>query len=197
MRHFSIFVGQAIPGYFLEQDPSVFEHHVKVNYLGAVNTAKAAASKLIQSKIQHGRIVFVGSTLSLMGLTGYSAYAPTKAALRSIADCLRQELLPYNIHVSIYLPGTILSPGHAQEDKTKPEITKKLEGSSAELTPDQCAQALISGLNKGRFMITSDFDTDIIRASVVGMSPRGNVVWDVLLGLIGMVRSCLFRYFVE
>lgn len=38
---------------------------------------------MIKHQVQ-GKIVFVGSTLSLMGLVGYSQYAPSKAALKSM-----------------------------------------------------------------------------------------------------------------
>jgi 3-dehydrosphinganine reductase len=33
---------------------------------------------------------------------GYSAYAPTKWALRGLAQSLSQELLPYNIWLSLW-----------------------------------------------------------------------------------------------
>ena len=35
--------GSAKPGYFLEQDVSIFERSIKLNYLGTVNAAKIAA----------------------------------------------------------------------------------------------------------------------------------------------------------
>lgn len=39
-----------------------------------------------------GRICIIGSALSLVGFVGYTAYAPSKWALRGLADCLRNEV---------------------------------------------------------------------------------------------------------
>lgn len=93
-----------------------------------------------------GKIVLVSSTLGLMGLVGYSQYSPMKFAIRGLAETLRSEMLLYGITVHCYFPGTILSPGYEQENRTKPELTKKLEGGPEEgLTPKQCAEGLIKG----------------------------------------------------
>ncbi len=38
----------------------------------------------------------------LSGTFGYSAYAPTKWALKGFAEVMYQELLPYNIWISVW-----------------------------------------------------------------------------------------------
>lgn len=53
--------------------------------------------------------------MGLLGFAGYSAYAPTKFALRGLADCLRNELKQYGIGVHIFFPGNIDSPGFENE----------------------------------------------------------------------------------
>lgn len=45
-----------------------------------------------------------------------------------------------------YFPGTILSPGYQEENKTKPAITSELEGGDGDgLTPEACARGLLRG----------------------------------------------------
>ncbi|OMJ20186.1 3-ketodihydrosphingosine reductase TSC10 [Smittium culicis] len=115
-----------------------------------------------------GNIILVGSTLSMLSFIGFSQYSPTKFAVKGLAESLRSELLVYGINVSLYLPGTILSPGLEQENRTKPQITKTLEGSEEGLTPEQCADALVSGLKRGESIITSDLISNIFRVSTRG-----------------------------
>ena len=95
-----------------------------------------------------GRLVLVSSTLGLMGLIGYSSYAPTKFALRGLAETLRQELIPFEIKTHIYYVTTIKSAGYATENETKPEITKIIEGSEdSDSNPLVRARTLLNGNN--------------------------------------------------
>ena len=58
-------------------------------------------------------------------------------------------------HVKIHtiFPGTILSPGLENENKTKPDITFILEESDPQQTPDQVAKNAIAGLENGGYLI--------------------------------------------
>ena len=62
-----------------------------------------------------GKFVLTASTMGLIGFAGYSSYAPTKYALRGLAESLRNEFLMYGIGVHIYYPGTMFSPGYENE----------------------------------------------------------------------------------
>ena len=78
--------------------------------------------------------------------------------IAGLAECLRSEFQLYSIDIHTYFPGTILSPGYEQENRTKPQITKDLEGDDSEgLSPEECAKALI----KGVCLTNSDEVTDI------------------------------------
>ena len=104
-----------------------------------------------------------------------------------LAEGLRQELLPHDIGIHLYLPGTILTPGYEKENQIKPEVTKKLEAGSGFSKPEDCALQLLKGMEKNHFIITSDFDTEIIRASTIGLSSVSGRfwLWDILLATIG------------
>jgi NAD(P)-dependent dehydrogenase (short-subunit alcohol dehydrogenase family) len=54
-----------------------------------------------------GRIVMIGSMHASFPVAFRSGYAASKAALRTMADCLRAELAPDGIGVSTVQPGSI------------------------------------------------------------------------------------------
>src|SRR5262249_13083748 len=84
--------GGAHPGYFETLDESVFHDQIDVDYFGTLHAARAVVPAMIRRR--RGHIVMVSSTAALVGVFGYSAYAPAKAAVRSLAETLRPELAP-------------------------------------------------------------------------------------------------------
>jgi 3-dehydrosphinganine reductase len=103
------------------------------------------------------KIIFTASLLSFSVLPGYAAYAPSKAAIRMLADTLREECVLYDIDVHCTFPANILSPGFEIEEQTKPEITKKMEGTAGAETPEDVARKIIARLERGDKMITYEF----------------------------------------
>ena len=80
-----------------------------------------------------------------------------KSAIESLSIILRQELSPYNYRVTCVFPGNFQSEGFEEEQKTKPDITKKIEGPSNPIPGDECARLIIDQLDKGYDSITTDF----------------------------------------
>ena len=103
------------------------------------------------------KIVFTASLLSFTVIPGYAAYSPAKAAIRMLADTLREEFLLYDIDVHCSFPVNVLSPGFEEEEKTKPEITKKIEGTAGADTPEVAARKIIDRLERGHKHITYEF----------------------------------------
>ncbi|OLY81069.1 hypothetical protein AYI68_g4829 [Smittium mucronatum] len=89
--------------------------------------------------------LFVEQDIQIFETSMQLNYFGSLYTVHGLAESLRNELLAYGINVSLYLPGTILSPGLQKENLMKPEITKELEGAEDGLTPEQCADALVSG----------------------------------------------------
>jgi NAD(P)-dependent dehydrogenase (short-subunit alcohol dehydrogenase family) len=79
-----------------------------VNYLGIVKSLEAIIPLMTLSR--HGQIALMGSLSGYRGSTGQAAYAPSKAAIISLAECLLQELLREGIHISIINPGVVDTP---------------------------------------------------------------------------------------
>jgi 3-dehydrosphinganine reductase len=109
------------------------------------------------------KIVFTASLLSFTAVPGYAAYAPAKAAIRMLADTLREECLLYDIDIHCSFPANILSPGFENEEKTKPDITRTIEGAAGAETPETVAQNIIQRLERGHKHITYEMNGDIVK----------------------------------
>ena len=131
----------------------------------------------------------------------FARIAPSKHALRSLADCLRDELevaFRGSTTIHIYFVSTINSKGFLEEQKTKPEITKKIEGNeSSDSSPESRAISLLKGIEKGKFHITSDFITDIFRVSMIGISQSNNFFLDSILLLFGWIMIGIWKFYVD
>ena len=62
------------------------------------------AVRIMQEHKAAGDIVCVSSTAALISFAGYTAYCPSKYALRAFAEGLRNELAPMGIRVSMFFP---------------------------------------------------------------------------------------------
>eukprot|EP00128_Syssomonas_multiformis_P007999 Colp12_sorted_trinity150504_noHs@19527 len=187
--------GLAYPGFFHEQDISVFRDEMNLNYFGCVHAAKAVVDDMIANK--SGHIVFVSSAAAFVGMVGYTQYCASKFAVRGLADCLRNELLPHKVRVTIYYPANIKSPGFEQEERTKPAVTKAIEGTGSLCTPESAADSLISGIKAGDYAITNDFGAGLLRMGVSGCTPRSNLLIELaLLPLVGLIGAG-FTFFMD
>lgn len=94
--------GAAAPGLFLEMPLSIFEQQMDLNYLGTVRSIKAVLPQMVQQR--RGKIIIVASGAAVASFMGYSSYAPTKWALRGLADALRNEMTGLGVTVHIAYP---------------------------------------------------------------------------------------------
>lgn len=143
--------GYARPGYFEELPLEIFDEMMNTNYMGAVNLTKALLPEMM--KRGGGHVTFVSSLVGLMGVFGYTAYAPSKFALRGFAESLRLEMKPHGILVSICYPADTDTPGYANENRTKPPETRAIEGNVKMMSPEAAARKLLDGMAAGKFHI--------------------------------------------
>lgn len=115
--------------------------HQQVNVSGAWHLLDAVLPILL--KQGHGHLSLVASVAGYRGLPNSLAYGPTKAALQNLADTLYIDLHDHGLGVSIVNPGFVATPLTAQNQFNMPAL----------LTPEQAAQAILSGWEKGRFEI--------------------------------------------
>ncbi|CAF1085615.1 unnamed protein product [Rotaria sordida] len=78
---------------------------MNVNFFGHVAMTKKFLPLLIAK--HDSRVVNMSSMCGFISLPGSGAYSASKYALESFSDCLRREMAPWNLRVSIIEPGTM------------------------------------------------------------------------------------------
>lgn len=93
--------GLSEPATLAEETAEHFDRHFAVNVRGALFGIQAALPLLSGGS----SVVLMGSIADCMGVTPFSTYAATKAALRSYARSWAAELAPRRIRVNVVAPG--------------------------------------------------------------------------------------------
>ena len=79
-----------------------------VNFFGHVAMTKKFLPLLITRS--GSRVVNICSVAGYLASAGMSAYCASKFALESFSDCLRREMFPWGLRVSIIEPGFMRTP---------------------------------------------------------------------------------------
>ena len=161
--------GVAHPGYIQDLDPQVFREEMDVNYFGTLNAIKAVVPSMIER--HHGTIVGVSSAAGILGIFGYTAYSPTKFAVRGLLESLRAEMKPHNVAVHCVFPADIDTPQLEFENRTKPPETAAIAGTIKPLPPGDVAEAIVAALNKPKFAVFTDTKTRLL-GPVSGIAPN-------------------------
>jgi 3-dehydrosphinganine reductase len=144
--------GTARPGKFEELPMGVLKQSMAVNYFGTLYAVKALVPSMRRRRT--GAVVLISSGAGLTGLFGYAAYAPSKFALRGLAEVLRAELKGTGVQVSIVYPPDTDTPQLAEENLTKPVETKALTAGAGLWTADAVARVTLEAVERGSFAIT-------------------------------------------
>jgi len=102
------FAGIGLRGFFEDLTVEEIRQVFEVNLFGAIVLTQLALPYMRQRRA--GRIVFVSSAAGRMGTMSISGYAASKFAIEGLAECLWQEVQPFNIHISLLEPGLINTP---------------------------------------------------------------------------------------
>ncbi|WP_230362695.1 SDR family oxidoreductase [Ancylobacter sp. Lp-2] len=152
--------GIAEPGLFLDQPLAAHEAQLATNYLGSLYLSHAAARHMAAAG--SGRLVFVSSGAGLFGIYGYSAYAPSKFAVRGLAEVLRVELAPLGIGVTVAYPPDTRTPQLEAERRTKPAATRLITAGGGEWEAEAVARKIIAGALAGRFTVAPGLPTAFV-----------------------------------
>ncbi len=90
-----------------------FEHSWRVNALGALAASQAVIPAMKAAGC--GNIIFIGATASLRGGPRTAAFAPAKAAQRSLAQSMARTLGPHGIHVSLIVVDAVVDLPHTRQ----------------------------------------------------------------------------------
>lgn len=127
-------------------DHSVFEHLMRVNYLGAVWLTGAALAHLRASR---GQIVVISSLTGLTGVPTRSGYAASKHALHGFFDSLRIELRGSGVDVTMVCPDFVKSEIHRRAIGAdgKPLGSTPMREAKI-MSADECARRILRAARK-------------------------------------------------
>jgi 3-dehydrosphinganine reductase len=143
--------GIAYPGKFIDLDLNIFKEVMDINYLGTVSLTKLIVPEMINKN--SGYIVNISSLAALIGIYGYSAYAPSKYAVRGFSRCIRSELKSHGIDVSVVLPPDTDTPQLEFEHSLLPDITREINKNGGILSAEKVAAVILKGMRKKKFTI--------------------------------------------
>ncbi len=90
---------------------AIDEEHLEKSFIANVKGTLYAAQKALPLLQDEGTIILLGSISTVRAVPGFSAYAASKAAIRSFARQWMLELAPRRIRVNVISPGPIDTPG--------------------------------------------------------------------------------------
>lgn len=148
------------PGSFLKQGLEDHVAQIQTNYLGSLYFANAVCTHMTSGT--KGKLVFIASGAAFVGLYGYSTYAPSKFAVRGLAECLRVELKGHGISVTLVCPGDTDTPQLAAELPARPKVTSILAKGGRILSPDLVARRVVKAATRGDFLVTIGWQLNVL-----------------------------------
>jgi 3-dehydrosphinganine reductase len=167
--------GVTYPGYFQDLNLDIFHWQMDVNYFGTLNVIKCLINDMIDRG--SGTIVNISSQASFTGVFGYSAYGPSKYAVRGLSDVLRSEMKPLGINVHIVFPPDTETPQLEFEKDLKPPETKAIAGASGVLSAEKVAEEIMNGVKKGKYVIIPGFEGKLIYRAI---GILGNLIYPIV-----------------
>lgn len=101
-------------------DATYFQRAVETNLIGIGNALETIIPAMVARG--SGHIALMGSLAGYRGIPFGAHYAPTKAAVRSMAECLRCDLEDKGITVTLISPGYVETPLTSANDKPMPGL---------------------------------------------------------------------------
>ncbi|MDP4283658.1 MAG: SDR family oxidoreductase [Bacteroidota bacterium] len=134
----------------IETDIAVHRKVMELDYFSYIAITKALLPHFEERK--DGHFVVMSSVMGKIGTPMRSAYAAAKHALHGYFDCLRAEVSPMNIKV------TLLTPGYIQTNVSKNAIAKDgnplgtlSQNIASGLPADEAAQQILKAVTKGSY----------------------------------------------
>jgi len=90
-------------------DPALWHDVITTNVLGVLYSARAILPQMYRQE-GGGHIVIVASGSGRTTYVGEPAYVASKHAVVAFADCLRMEVTPRGVRVSVIEPGLVETP---------------------------------------------------------------------------------------
>lgn len=146
------------PPYALEQmDRAAMRHVFDVNLLSGMQLIAELTPTMREQG--GGRVINISSLSRYVGAPLASAYAATKGGMEALTACMRLELAPWNIKLTVIVPGFVDTPTfdksraagqHLRHDPSNPyrQLMEDLDAFAAEqlksaVSPEEVGKAVV------------------------------------------------------
>ena len=146
---------------FQDYGPEEYERIMQTNLHGIVRLTRAVGARMVE-RGQGGKIVQIGSLMSVLGLPYLSVYAMTKSALAGLTRVLAAEWAHADVQVNCIAPGFILTD--LNRDMWQPDHMKRWLG-AVQANPRLGTPDDIAGLAVFLASPASDYITGQVIAS--------------------------------
>lgn len=145
-----------------------------------------------------GVVCFSNSLATFVPIYGLAAYSATKAALKTFAEAINQEVTGSGVLVSNAFLPSVDTPGFEQERRVRHRLTDLLESTTKVRKPDEVAKRLIDSLEAGQRVITFDFEGWMLARLNAGFS-RAESLTSLLFEFFfsGLFRAGALALFVH
>ncbi|XP_047332898.1 3-dehydrosphinganine reductase TSC10A-like [Impatiens glandulifera] len=178
----------------VNQDLEEVKFIIDVNLIGTFHLIKAALPGMKARRDKRPvSIAIMSSQAGQVGIYGYSAYSASKFGLRGMAEVLQQELIAYNIHITLIYPPDTNTPGLVEQNKTRPALTSIIAASSGAMESAKVAKISMDGIKSAKFNVFCNFEGWMLGVVCAGLSPQRSyimaffeVVFASILRLVGL-----------
>lgn len=182
--------GVFVPQELETQDIEEIKFMIDVNLTGTFHLIKAALPGM-KNRVgrEPGSIAIMSSQAGQVGIYGYTAYSASKFGLKGLAEALQQEVIGENIHISLIFPPDTETPGFAEENKRRPQLTSILAASSGSMKADEVAKKALNGLKSGNFIVPCNLEGFFLSIATAGLSPQRSF----LMAFVEVIAAGILR----
>jgi len=128
-------------GFFGAESIDNIRKVLDVNLYGVIHGVKAVLPYML--KRESGHIVNVASVTAIVPLPLQSVYVASKCAVRGLTECLRFELDPFKIKVTVVCPGAVATDIFGDPKNIPPEA----------ISIDQAGIEILEGIEQGKVVL--------------------------------------------
>ncbi|CAF0995955.1 unnamed protein product [Rotaria sp. Silwood1] len=153
--------GISISGYIDWTSMEAMRKIMDVNYFGHVAMTKKFLPLLIAKR--DSRVVNICSAAGYLAVASVSAYSASKYALESFSDCLRREMMPWGLHVSIIEPAFMRTGINQGGPKSFSEFWNMLSSDVQERWGEDFLKARFSAAKANAFLKYAEDPMKVVR----------------------------------
>jgi 3-dehydrosphinganine reductase len=192
--------GASSAGYMIDTPATQYDWLMRVNYLGSVHITKVFLPHMLRGG-RSAAILFTSSAAGQLGLVGYSAYSPSKFALRGLAEALSMELSSNKkMSVTVCYPPDTSTPGYGREMSAgdKPKELELISQGGGLFSSEVVAKTTLQATLRGDHAVYFGLEGWMLSSLTAGMTPVTNLLDAICqISLMGVFRFVSLFYLLD